>query len=279
MSRMIVVGLTDAPVAERVLDWAAQRATDRRQQLRLVSVLGGAVGAVGEDALVSELLQAARARLEQAAARLRDQGLEVQLVVDRGDPTEKLVEAAAEAALLVIGSDYRGPGSGTVRGSHGIRIVSSTPCPVVVVPDFDTGGRAGVVVGIDGSPTSENALAWAAAEADRLREPLIAVSVWTPVAGPRDVGLYPEEHLTNLQQLTEEMVSVALAGLASQYPDLEVVRQVESGYPSSVINNAAAQARMAVVGSHGRGAFKRFLLGSISHEVLTRLATVTAIVR
>ena len=36
---------------------------------------------------------------------------------------------------------------------------------------------------------------------------------------------------------------------------------------------------MTVVGSHGRGAFKRFLLGSISHEVLSRLATVTAVVR
>ena len=279
MSGTIVVGLTDAPVAERVLAWAAQRATDRRQQLRLVSVLGGATGAVGEDALVSEFLRATRARLEQEGTRLRDRGLNVDLVVDRGNPTEKLIEASADAALLVIGSDYRGPDSGTVRGSHGVRIVSSAPCPVVVVPDFDTAGRSGVVIGIDGSPTSENALAWAAAEADRLREPLIAISVWTPIAVPRGFGVYPEEYLTNMQQLTEETLSVALAGLRSKYPDLEIVRRVECGYPSSVINDAAAQARMAVVGTHGRGAFKRFLLGSISHEVLTRLATVTAVVR
>jgi len=34
-----------------------------------------------------------------------------------------------------------------------------------------------------------------------------------------------------------------------------------------------------VLGTHGRGAPARFLLGSISHEVLGRLSTVTAIVR
>ncbi|WP_426323964.1 universal stress protein [Microbacterium sp. E-13] len=60
---------------------------------------------------------------------------------------------------------------------------------------------------------------------------------------------------------------------------LEVVRRVERGYPSQIINELAADARLAVVGSHGRGALARFLLGSIGQEVLARLATVTAVVR
>jgi len=54
---------------------------------------------------------------------------------------------------------------------------------------------------------------------------------------------------------------------------------VECGYPSTIITELAQDARLAVVGSHGRGAFARLLLGSISHEVLARLGTVTAIVR
>lgn len=279
MRDTIVVGLTDAPVAERVLAWAAQRATDRQQRLQLVSVLGGAVGAVGEDALVTAALQATRDALEQEAARLRERGLDVDIVVERGNPTEKLIQVAEKAALLVIGSDSQGPDSGKIRGAHGVRIAAAAPCPAVVVPDFDTSDRSGVVVGIDGSPVSTNALMWAAAEAARLREPLIAVSVWTPVALPQNFGGYPEDYLNTMQESTEAMLSLALAGLHSQYPDLEIVKHAENGYPSSVINRAAAKARLAVVGTHGRGAFKRFLLGSISNEVLTRLATVTAVVR
>jgi nucleotide-binding universal stress UspA family protein len=46
-----------------------------------------------------------------------------------------------------------------------------------------------------------------------------------------------------------------------------------------VINGEAANASLVVVGSHGRGAVARFLLGSVSHGVLARLAAPTVIAR
>ncbi|MEI3868007.1 universal stress protein [Microbacterium sp. CCNWLW134] len=279
MSEVIAVGLTDAPVADRAVAWAASRARDRRQRLRLVSILGGAVGVVGEDALVDRLLTEMRERAEATAAGLRAAGVEVEVVVERGNPTEKLIAAAEGAALLVIGSDHRGPRAGATRGPHGFRIVSAAPCPVVVVPDFDLGERRGVVVGVDGSETSEHAVAWAAAEADRLGEPLIAIGAWVPLPAPGNRGTYPEQYLQNMQALTEETLSIALAGLRSRYPDLEIVARAERGYPAEMINRHAATARLVVVGTHGRGAFRRFVLGSVSYDVLTHLATVTAAVR
>ena len=78
---------------------------------------------------------------------------------------------------------------------------------------------------------------------------------------------------------TRVLLALAVAGLASDYPDLEVEQIVERGYPSHVINELAKDARLAVIGTHGRGALARFLLGSISQEVIARLATVTAVVR
>lgn len=279
MSRAIVIGVTEAPVTVRVVEWAAQRALDAGQPIRLVSVVGGALGVIGEDEVLRPILDATRSDLDRIADDLRGRGLEVDVVVDRGNPVEQLIAASEGAALLVIGSDYRGPDSGPARGSHGVRIAAASTCPVVVVPDTEPGDRSGIVVGVDGSEVSANALAFAAAEADRLREPLIAVSVWTPPVAPRNVGVYPEDYITNMQQLTEETQALAIAGLRVDFPDLQIVRRVERGYPSEVINEAARSARMAVVGSHGRGAIRRFLLGSISHEVLLHLATVTAVVR
>lgn len=279
MSAAIVVGITDAPVSRRAVDWAAQRAAERRQPVELFAVVGGAVGAVGEDSLVDAALAQARGLAESEASRIAAAGLDVRTRIERGNPVAQLLDASSDAALLVIGSDYQGPGSRAHRGAHGLRIAAGAHCPVVVVPDFDVSGRSGVVVGVDGSPVSEKAVAFAAAEADRLGEPLIAVAVWTPLEVPRNMGTYPAQYLENMARLTEEALGISLAGLGSRYPDLEVVRRVERGYPSHIVNELARDARLAVVGSHGRGALARFLLGSISQEVLGRLETVTAVVR
>lgn len=279
MGEVIVVGVTDAAAARRAVDWAARRGSERRQPLELLAVVGGAIGAVGEDAIVEAALTEARARVDAEASRIAVDGLAVRTRVERGSPVARLIDASADAALLVIGSDHQGPGSPSARGPHGLRIAAGARCPVVVVPDFDVSGREGVVVAVDGSPASEKAVAFAAAEADRLGERLIALAVWTPLEVPRNMGVYPADYLENTASLTEEALGIALAGLASRYPDLVIERRVERGYPSQIINQVAATARLVVVGSHGRGAVARFLLGSISQEVLQRLATVTAVVR
>lgn len=279
MSDNIIVGVTEAPAAHRAVVWAAQRAADRRQKLVLLSIVGGAIGAVGEDEVLQGAVARAHELLARKAAELDGRGIDIELRVERGNPVATLLEASKGAALLVIGTDYRGPHDGPARGAHGVRIAAGADCPVVVVPDFDVEDRRGVVVGVDGSQVSENAVRFAAAEAERTGEPLVAVTVWTPLAAPRNPGVYPELYLANMAKLAEETLALSLAGLRQDFPDLEIIRRVEQGYPSRVINEIAQTARITVMGSHGRGALARFLLGSISHEVLTRVATVTIIVR
>lgn len=279
MAGEIVVGATDTSAGRRAIAWAAQRAAEREQTLVLFGIVGGAIGAVGESAVVGAAVEATSAFLEEQAGALAEHRLAVEVRVEVGNPVSLLIEATEDAALLVIGSDYQGPGQGPARGTHGVRIAAGSHCPVVVVPDAELLDRTGVVVGVDGSPVSEAAVRFAASEADRLSTPLIAVAVWTPVAMPRNSGAYPQEYLDSMQGTTEETLALALAGLRQDYPDLQIDARAVRGYPSQVINELAATARLAVVGSHGRGVIARFLLGSISHEVLSRLVTATAIVR
>ncbi len=279
MAGTIVVALTDTEAGRRALAWAEKRATQRRQPLHLVTVVGGATGAVGEGKLLDAAVSSTDHFLSREAERLRAAGLTVEAEVRQGNPVTHIANATEGAALLVIGSDF-GDGSGRRRGLHGVRIVAAAHCPTVVVGASDEDAeRHGVVVGVDGSPVSEAALKFAAAEADRLGEPLVVVSVWTPVQVPHMPLLDNDNYLASMQSITEEMQSVALAGLGQDYPDLVVEREVVSGYPSHAISDRAETARLAVVGSHGRGTIARFLLGSVSHEVLVNLTSPTAIVR
>lgn len=280
MSSTIVVGVTGGSATSRAADWAVARAVVTGQSVQLLGVVGGAIGAVGEGPIIESAMAATQELLDAEAARHAGSGVSISTRVAVGDPVAVLIGASKDAALLVLGSDYRGEGSGPARGSHGIRIVAASSCPVAVVPDMDLGDRHSVVVGVDGSPVSDAAIAFAAAEADRLGEPLIAVCVWTPVASPRHSPMvFPEQYRASMNELSRETLAVALESVREQYPNLEIDERVAEGYPSTIINHLASEARLAVVGSRGRGAVRRFLLGSISHEVLQRLATVTAVVR
>lgn len=281
MSEKIIVGVSAASDSRRAADWAVARAVTRRQSIELMSVVGGAVGMIGEAALISAATSATEQLLAAEAERIGSSGLTVTTRVEVGDPVALLAAASEDAALLVIGSDYRGPGKGPARGAHGIRITASSSCPVVVVPDFDMDEeRSGVVVGVDGSSVSEAAIAFAAAEADRLGEPLTAVIVWTPISAPRNALMVsPQDYRDGMEQSARTALALSLAGLRSTYPALQIEEAVAEGFPSLIISELAEGARLTVVGSRGRGAVRRFLLGSISHEVLQRLASVVAVVR
>lgn len=280
MQEKMIVGVTDAAVSRRAVDWAAERAASRGDRLELISIIGGAAGVVGEGNVIDHAVELTQNMLDREAERVRARGVPVQTRVGRGKPVEQLIDASKDATLMVIGSDYRGPESGPARGPHGIRITAGAYCPVAVVPDLELTGRTGVIVGVDGSEVSEFAIAFAAAEADRSGEPLTAVSSWSPVALPLSVRSYPDDYLQNMQKLTEEALGISIAGIPQLYPDLEVRRVVESSYsPDTVINRLASQARLTVIGSHGRGRIARFLFGSTSQQVLIRLATTTVVVR
>lgn len=279
MQESILVGVTDSPASRRALEWAVARARERLCRIELLSVVGGPIGAVGEGAVVDQAIMLTRTMLDRDAARIRATGIAVETRISRGNPVEELINASTIFDLLVIGSDYRGPKAGTRRGPHGIRVAAGAHCPVAVVPDVDLTGRRGVVVGVDGSATSEHAIEFAAAEADRAGDSLTAVTTWSPVPLPLDMRSYPMEYLSSMKSLAEETLAISLAGLASKYPDLVVRSVVERGDPEATINHLGATASMVVVGSHGRGLIGRFLLGSTSREVLARPVTVTVVLR
>lgn len=279
MQESILVGVVDTPASRRAVEWAARRANERLSRVELLSVVGGAIGAVGEGAVVAEAIGLTQALLEREAERIGAYGVTADTRVSRGNPVEELINASMVFDLLVIGSDVRRDHAGARSVRHGIRIAAGARCPVVVIPDVDLAGRRGVIVGVDGSPVSGKLIDFAAAEAARTGDPLTVVSTWVTVPLPLNMSAYPAEYLSGMQKLTEEEMAESLAGILHRYPELEVHRVVERGHAATVINRLARDARLAVIGSHGRGAIARFLLGSTSLEVLSSPETATVLVR
>lgn len=126
----------------------------------------------------------------------------------------------------------------------------------------------GIVVGVDGSPNSQTALAWAINEAAIRQSPLTVLAV-APVAADifgRAPQRYPadEESRAKVEQATQEMVDKAVSG-RSNLPAVTV--RAVAGLPADELLNASADADMLVVGARGAGGFSRLLVGSVSYQV------------
>lgn len=124
-----------------------------------------------------------------------------------------------------------------------------------------------VVLGVDGSPTSDRAIDFAFEFASLHRVDLVAVHAWSdvPLAGVRHSQ--PVEVETALQH-AEKVVDMAVADAVRTRPDVRARTVVAIERPAEALLEQAEGASLLVVGSHGRGALCRSLLGSVSHAVL-----------
>jgi nucleotide-binding universal stress UspA family protein len=288
VGRPVVAGVDGSDSALEAVRWAAREAHRRRVPLRLVSAFGWTTGhhlgdpGFGTD-YITVLLQ--KARDEVAAAAATASGLAPELAIEQevitGFPVPVLNGEAARAQLVVLGDRGLGGFTGLLAGSVAVALTTHAPCPVVVVrgpaPGSSPPLEGPVVVGIDGSPTSEAALAFAFEAADLRGAPLMAVHTWsdyqiesTMVAVLEGDAIDADEH---------RLLSERLAGWSEKYPDVPVQRLVTRHRPAATLIEQSAHAQLVVVGSRGRGGFAGLMLGSVSHALLHHAACPVAVVR
>ena len=127
----------------------------------------------------------------------------------------------------------------------------------------------GIIVGIDGSGHSHQALEWAVHEAAIRRAPLTVLTVNQAVAGywgsPVAYAGDPDRAVHTRDKAQEETDSVLGQAGAARPPSVTV--RAVTGLPAEELLNASADADLIVVGSRGAGGFKRLLMGSVSTQV------------
>jgi nucleotide-binding universal stress UspA family protein len=135
----IVVGIDGSAGAASALAWAVEEARLRGARVEAVVawqppfVEGYPYTATRFDA--NELEGAAKSLAEDAIAGVVSGNVRVDVVVRCGAAASALLDAARDAALLVVGTRGRGGFSGLLLGSVSQQVCHHAPCPVVVVPD------------------------------------------------------------------------------------------------------------------------------------------------
>jgi nucleotide-binding universal stress UspA family protein len=154
----------------------------------------------------------------------------------------------------------------------------------------ETAKFGAVVVGVDGSPGSGEALGWALTEARLRKVPLRAVQAWAysyaggTSAGYGNLGFIgsldsPGAGAGDLERAAKETLEAAIGEAVGETTDVEIERQVVEGQAAAVLISAAAPGDLLVVGSRGHGGFAGLLLGSVSQQCVHHAQCPVVVVR
>jgi nucleotide-binding universal stress UspA family protein len=137
-----------------------------------------------------------------------------------------------------------------------------------------------ILVGVDGSPSSHKALAWAAAEASDHGADLVVLNVWEhtllPPSGSVSVS---ERYVPDPSQRTAEDLVQDIKEVLGENPTVPVQPRVKQGSPAKVLIEESADADLLVVGTRGHGGFRGLVLGSVSQHVAAYAPCPVTVVR
>ena len=292
----VAVGVPSDGFGDAALDWATDDAGRRHRRLLLVAAAerSGHRSRVGVDSLRARAGGLPQTRLvtsldrAQARVHLRAPAVEVATALVGAHPVAALVAAARSADCVVVGSHGRTRLGTLLLRSISQAVVSQTSCPVVVVREPPPGqacpGRPAahpvhgrVVVGVDGSPSSSAATAFALEQAALRGSELVVVHAWRP-PGEASRALPDQERWRRARAAEVAVANDGLARQHARHPGVEVRTLVLADSAVDALVFASETADLLVVGSHGWGDPSGLLLGSVCHAVLRQAECPVAVV-
>lgn len=267
----ILVAADGSPDSKVAVDWAARDAELRGLPLTIVHILPTDQAAEWLDVPIpDEYLEWRRLEAQKIMAdavdiaeSATDHKVPVEQLTRRGHTVSTLADLSEGATMIVVGSRGLGAVSSRLLGSVSSGLLHHAHCPVAVFHN-EYHPHAPVVVGIDGSPASEAAVAIAFDEACRRGVPLTAVHTYSDAIA--DEG-FAYANWSMVVEQAEEVLGERLAGWQERYPDVLVRRVVARDWPAHQLLEQSKDAQLLVVGSRGRGGFTGLLLGSVSSAV------------
>ncbi len=285
--KTIVVGTDLSPTSEAAIEAAARLAGPLgAEHVYLIHVVAMTPSYSVPPFVLDE---AELRRLQDQAKQLADQRLEAKHRVPMGEakvhrevrfgiPARELATAAeaVHADLLIVATHGHGAIGRALLGSVASSIIRVAHCPVMIVsPERAfTGDQTTVLTAIDMSPPSRNILEHAALFA-RLTHSKLWVSSYyeQPVVLPGDGGFLPRYVAPDeIEGMAEEYRSAVEKLVTEVRPaGVEAEIEVSARAPASMFLLERAknlEPGLIVIGTSGRNAWKRMLLGSTASKVV-----------
>lgn len=140
------------------------------------------------------------------------------------------------------------------------------------------GGR--IVVGVDGSDSSNAALAWAVRQAALTGARVDAVHAWRNPAGySYGYGYAMMVPALDLEKFARQPLDEAIAAVADLAPGVDIRPVLVEDNPARALLDAAKGADLLVVGSRGHGGFTEALLGSVGQHCVHHADCPVVVIR
>ena len=281
LDRKVIVGVDGSDAATHALRWAVDKAELLGRIVPVTTYQLPIVfdGLAGASPLPDRDLfkRSAEARLT-AAIDTVDPSVAPAGKVIEAHPGVGLVEAAADADLLVMGTRGRGALRSALLGSVSAYCAKHASVPVIVVPPDvpATQPLNRVVVGVDGSANAEAALRWAIAHT----EPTGTVVAVGGLSMIDYLGPEYEPPIERMAELVERSVRAtveAVMGDDYQGPKIEVLISARDARVA-LRDVAGTDADLLVVGARGTTGIPYLVLGSVASAVLHHPTVATVVV-
>ncbi len=269
----VVVGVQGDDASLAALRWAARHAHFTGGEIEAVMAwelaeppghLSGAVQQAAEG-VISDLSWALETIVDRSEIAATP-GIRVSTTVVTAPAKLAMADAVDRADLLVLGSVHHAAALSALSVSRQLAASASCPValvPVLAVPPLPDPAAAGafLVVGMDGSPQSQDAFRWACAEAARRGLPLRVV-----VVSPTETVL--------------DMVTAAVAARLRVTPPVAISVLTRAGDPGPVLIEESEGCEALILGQHGSGTIRRRLpsLGSVSRWCVAHLISPVVVV-
>lgn len=132
-----------------------------------------------------------------------------------------------------------------------------------------------IVVGVDGSEPSIDALRWAVTQAGFTGATVRVVTTWEISSAAGWAPAFPVDY--DPEAVAKQVLDDVIYHALGPSPAVQLERVVTEGHAAAVLQEHAKKADLLVVGCRGHGAFAGMLLGSVS-EYLVRHASCPVVV-